>query len=127
MSSLLLVLALPRQLDPKEKLTLVTADSRVFRDDLLGLGSQAERNRIVIGDIEGSKVFGKRVYAPATADSGRRHRKRCSCLRRVAPRRKSGHSGATFHLHWIPADNAGNSSYDRAAYLRHHNHMSDHA
>jgi hypothetical protein len=30
-------------------------------------------------------------------------------------------------LHWIPADNAGNPSPDRAAYLRHHNHMPDDA
>ncbi|MCA0004085.1 MULTISPECIES: hypothetical protein [unclassified Mesorhizobium] len=57
MSSLLLVPTLLRQLPPKAKLAVVTADSRVFRDDLLGLSDQADRDRIVIGGIEGGKIL----------------------------------------------------------------------
>ncbi|MER9071062.1 hypothetical protein NKH84_31960 [Mesorhizobium sp. M0902] len=57
MSSLLLVPTLLRQLPPKVKLAIVTYDSRVFRDDLLGLSDQADRDRIVIGGTEGGKML----------------------------------------------------------------------
>ncbi|WP_246804857.1 hypothetical protein [Mesorhizobium mediterraneum] len=56
MSSLLLVPALLRQLPPETKLAVVTADSRVFRDDLLGLSDPKERVQMVIGGIEGGKM-----------------------------------------------------------------------
>ncbi|MER9670638.1 hypothetical protein [Mesorhizobium sp. M0203] len=98
MSSLLLVPALLRQLHPKAKLAVVTADSRVFQDDLLGLSDQADRDRIVIGGIEGGKLLENEYMRPPqptdVADI-----ERCSCLRRAAPRRKSGHRCATVHLH----------------------------
>lgn len=64
MSSLLLVPALLRQLPPKAKLAVVTADSRVFRDDLLGLSDQAERDRVVIGGIEGGKMLENAYMRP---------------------------------------------------------------
>ncbi|PBB30527.1 hypothetical protein CK221_28775 [Mesorhizobium sp. WSM3868] len=64
MSSLLLVPALLRQLPPEKKLAVVTADSRVFRGDLLGLSDPDARARIVVGGVEGGKMLENEYMRP---------------------------------------------------------------
>ncbi|OAP45531.1 hypothetical protein [Sinorhizobium americanum] len=51
-SSLLFVPALLRQLAPAKKLAVITADSRHFSEDLLGIQHPGDRRRVVIGGIE---------------------------------------------------------------------------
>ncbi|WP_346770999.1 hypothetical protein [Bradyrhizobium sp. CW9] len=57
MSSLLLVPALLRQLPSTAKLAIVTFDSTYCREDLLGVDDPAARSRVVIGGIEGGKLW----------------------------------------------------------------------
>lgn len=57
LSSLLLVPTLLRQLPPAAKLAVVTFDSTQFSDDMLGLDNPVARERVVIGGVEGSKVW----------------------------------------------------------------------
>ncbi|AZO13077.1 hypothetical protein EN836_29855 [Mesorhizobium sp. M1C.F.Ca.ET.193.01.1.1] len=57
MSSLLLAPTLLRQLPPVAKLAVVAAQSRHLGEDLLGIDDPAERARIVIGGIDGSKLL----------------------------------------------------------------------
>jgi hypothetical protein len=64
MSSLLLVPALLRELPPKAKLAVVTADSRHCGEDLLGVDDPADRARIVIGGIEGGKLLQNEMMRP---------------------------------------------------------------
>ncbi|MBY2918504.1 hypothetical protein HF206_31050 [Rhizobium leguminosarum] len=52
-SSLLLIPTLLRQIGPAKKLAVLTADSRHLGEDLLGLKNAHDRERIVIGGIEG--------------------------------------------------------------------------
>ncbi|TFV36148.1 hypothetical protein E4K65_45895 [Bradyrhizobium niftali] len=64
MSSLLLVPALLRQLPPAAKLAVITADARHFGQNLVGLDSPAERARVVIGGIEGGKLWQNEMKRP---------------------------------------------------------------
>jgi hypothetical protein len=52
-SSLLLIPTLLRQIGPTKKLAVLTADSRHLGEDLLGVKNAHERERVVIGGIEG--------------------------------------------------------------------------
>lgn len=64
MSSLLLIPALLRQLGSAAKLAVVTADSKALGEDLLGVNNPAERSRIVIGGIEGGKLWQNEMKRP---------------------------------------------------------------
>lgn len=57
MSSLLILPALLRQLPRPAKIAVLTYDSIQFDEDLLGINDPAERARIVVGGIEGSKYW----------------------------------------------------------------------
>ncbi|WP_349510020.1 hypothetical protein [Bradyrhizobium sp. Ghvi] len=57
LSSLLLLPALLRQLPAASKLAVVTFDSTHCGEDLLGLDDPAARARVVIGGIEGGKLW----------------------------------------------------------------------
>lgn len=57
MSSLILLPALLRQLPRPAKIAVLTYDSTQLGEDLLGINDPAERTRIVIGGIEGSKYW----------------------------------------------------------------------
>ncbi|QOZ38361.1 hypothetical protein XH92_36235 [Bradyrhizobium sp. CCBAU 53421] len=65
MSSLLLLPALLRQLPRSAKVAVLTYDSTQLGEDLLGVDDPAERARIVIGGIEGSKFWNDELKRPA--------------------------------------------------------------
>jgi hypothetical protein len=52
-SSLLLIPTILRQIGPTKNLAVLTADSRPLGEDLLGVKNAHERERVVIGGIEG--------------------------------------------------------------------------
>lgn len=64
MSSLLLLPALLRQIPTAAKIAVVTADSRHCGEDLLGVENPAERARLVIGGIEGGKLWHNEMRRP---------------------------------------------------------------
>lgn len=64
MSSLLLVPALLRQLPITAKLAVVTADATHFDEGLLGLDDPLERARVVIGGVEGGKLWENEMRRP---------------------------------------------------------------
>lgn len=64
MSSLLLVPALLRQLPLAAKLAIVTADSTYCGEDLLGINDPADRTRVVIGGVEGGKLWQNEMKRP---------------------------------------------------------------
>ncbi|MER8671591.1 hypothetical protein NKH45_31430 [Mesorhizobium sp. M1156] len=63
-SSLIMVPMLLRQLPPPTKLAVITADSRVFAEDWLGLSDPIDRARIVVGGIEGGKLMQNEAMCP---------------------------------------------------------------
>lgn len=63
-SSLLLVPMLLRQLPSAAKLAIVTADSTQCTEDLLGLDDVALRKKVVIGGIEGGKLWQNEMKIP---------------------------------------------------------------
>ncbi|MER9751823.1 hypothetical protein [Mesorhizobium sp. M0140] len=65
MSSLLLLPTLIRQSPPSAKIGVVTYDSTCFGDGLLGLHDPAEKDRVVVGGIEGSKYWHDERKHPA--------------------------------------------------------------
>ncbi|UCI31813.1 hypothetical protein [Mesorhizobium sp. B4-1-4] len=65
LSSLLLLPALIRQLPPSAKIAVLTYDSTHCGDDLLGIDDPAERERVVVGGIEGSKYWHDELKHPA--------------------------------------------------------------
>ncbi|MER8703761.1 hypothetical protein NKH30_31685 [Mesorhizobium sp. M1273] len=69
MSSLLLAPTLLRQLPPAAKLAVVAAQSRHLGEDMLGVDDPADRARIVIGGIDGSKlVQNENMRPPPSTD-----------------------------------------------------------
>lgn len=64
LSSLLLIPSLLRQLPPAAKLAVVTADSRIFGEDLLRGCSPSDRARIVIGGVEGGALLRNEMMRP---------------------------------------------------------------
>lgn len=64
MSSLLLLPALLRQIPTAAKIAVVTADSRHCGEDLLGVENPVERARLVIGGVEGSKLWHNEMKRP---------------------------------------------------------------
>ncbi|MER8977040.1 hypothetical protein [Mesorhizobium sp. M0800] len=64
MSSLLLVPTLLRLLAPTHKIAVVAADSRHFREDLLGLENPRDRARVVIGGVEAGDFFRNALMHP---------------------------------------------------------------
>lgn len=64
MSSLLLLPLLLRQLPKQAKIAVLTADSTQLGKDLLGIGGPADRERIVIGGIEGSEFWHDEMKRP---------------------------------------------------------------
>lgn len=64
LSSLVQVPSLLRQISPKAKLGIVTADSTLLTDDMLGLDNPADRARIVIGGIEGGALLRNEMMRP---------------------------------------------------------------
>jgi hypothetical protein len=63
-SSLLLIPSLLRQLAPGKKLAVLTADSRHFGDDLLGIQDADDRERVVVGGIEGGVYIRNALARP---------------------------------------------------------------
>lgn len=75
---------------------------------MIYLDSVIERARIVIGGIEGGKMLeNEYMCPPQRTDIADIDNDVAACVI-PAPRRRSGNHCATVHLHWIPADNAGN-------------------
>ncbi|MFK4492180.1 hypothetical protein [Bradyrhizobium sp. USDA 336] len=64
MSSLLLAPALLRQLPPAAKLAVLSADSRHCGEDLLGISDPGERMRVVVGGVEGGKLWQNEMKRP---------------------------------------------------------------
>ncbi|MEY9981551.1 hypothetical protein ABH995_000888 [Bradyrhizobium yuanmingense] len=64
MSSLLLLPALLRQVQPRGKIAVVTYDSRHCGEDLIGIRDAADRARVVIGGIEGGKYWRDELKRP---------------------------------------------------------------
>ncbi|MDA9421021.1 hypothetical protein [Bradyrhizobium sp. CCBAU 53380] len=64
MSSLLLVPTLLRQLPPSAKLAVVAVDSTSCGKDLLQVDDPAQRARVVIGGIEGGKLWQNQMQRP---------------------------------------------------------------
>ncbi|MGX9181631.1 hypothetical protein [Mesorhizobium sp. BHbdii] len=64
MSSLLLVPMLLRQLPLAAKLAVVTADSTHCSEGLLGVKDPAERGRVIIGGVEGGKLWQNEMKLP---------------------------------------------------------------
>lgn len=64
MSSLLLLPLMLRQLSKQAKIAVVTFDSTQLREELLGIDAAADRARIVIGGIEGSKFWHDEMKRP---------------------------------------------------------------
>ncbi|TYL92457.1 hypothetical protein FXB40_25035 [Bradyrhizobium rifense] len=65
MSSLLLLPALLRQMPRNRKMAVLTYDSTHCGDELLGVEEPSERDRIVIGGIEGGKFWHDELKRPA--------------------------------------------------------------
>lgn len=65
MSSLLLLPELLRQVPPAAKIAVLTYDATKCNDDLLGIGDPAERARIVVGGLEGTKFWHDEHKRPA--------------------------------------------------------------
>lgn len=65
MSSLLMLPALLRQLPPLGKIAVLTYDSAHCSEDLLGINDPHERQKIVIGGIEGGKFWHDEMKRPA--------------------------------------------------------------
>ncbi|MCG5486123.1 MAG: hypothetical protein KK482_20780 [Sinorhizobium meliloti] len=63
-SSLLLIPTLLRQIAPAKKLAVLTADSRHCTEDLLGIQVPADRERVVIGGIEGGEYVRNALARP---------------------------------------------------------------
>lgn len=63
-SSLILLPLLLRQLSRSAKIGVMTFDARAFREDWLGIGDPAERRRVVIGGVEGGKLFHNESKCP---------------------------------------------------------------
>ncbi|MCA1363372.1 hypothetical protein I6F14_23375 [Bradyrhizobium sp. IC3069] len=57
MSSLLLLPTLLRIVNTSKKIAVLTFDSRICREDLLGISNPRERVRIVIGGAEGGEYW----------------------------------------------------------------------
>ncbi|MCK1554763.1 hypothetical protein IVB11_38450 [Bradyrhizobium sp. 177] len=69
MSSLLLLPTLLRQVPSQFKIAVLTYDSSCLSDDLLGINDPVERERIVVGGIEGGKFWhDERKRPPAPFD-----------------------------------------------------------
>ncbi|WP_456828368.1 hypothetical protein [Bradyrhizobium sp. USDA 4518] len=66
-SSLLLLATLLRQLPPAGKLAVMTADTRHCAEDLLRVDDPADRARVVIGGIEGGKLWQNEMKRPPPA------------------------------------------------------------
>ncbi|TFV36624.1 hypothetical protein E4K65_44795 [Bradyrhizobium niftali] len=64
MSSLLVLPALLRQVAPGAKVAIVTADSKHCDEELLGVSDRAERARLVIGGLEGGKLWHNELQRP---------------------------------------------------------------
>lgn len=64
MSSLLLLPALIRQAPPHGKIAVLTYDSTHCEDGMLGINNLADRSRVVIGGIEGGKVWQNEMMRP---------------------------------------------------------------
>ncbi|MDX8449887.1 hypothetical protein [Mesorhizobium captivum] len=64
LSSLLLVPSLLRQLPPTAKLAVVTADSTHCSEGMLGVDDPDQRARVVIGGIEGGKLWQNEMRLP---------------------------------------------------------------
>ncbi len=64
LSSLLLMPVLLRQLAPNAKLAVVTADSRIFGEDLFGGCGPGDRARIVVGGVEGGALLRNEMMRP---------------------------------------------------------------
>ncbi|SFQ36667.1 hypothetical protein SAMN05216330_1348 [Bradyrhizobium sp. Ghvi] len=64
MSALIMAPALLRQLPPAAQLAIVTSDSRLFTEDLLGIAAPAERARIVVGGTEGGNMWRNAAMIP---------------------------------------------------------------
>nr|WP_246684480.1 MULTISPECIES: hypothetical protein [unclassified Mesorhizobium] len=65
MSALLMVPMLLRQLAPPAKLAIVTADSTQCSEDLFGGADTAIRGRVVLGGIEGGKLWQNEMKLPS--------------------------------------------------------------
>ncbi|MBX4921872.1 MULTISPECIES: hypothetical protein [Rhizobium] len=63
-SSLLLIPSLLRQLAPRKKLAVLTADSRHLSDHLLGIQDVVDRERVVVGGIEGNLYMSNALARP---------------------------------------------------------------
>ncbi|UVO30455.1 hypothetical protein [Bradyrhizobium arachidis] len=64
LSSLLLLPTLLRQLPVRRKLVILTADSSCCDEALLGIEDPAQRARVVIGGIEGGKLWQNEMVRP---------------------------------------------------------------
>lgn len=64
LSSLILIPTLLRQLPSDAKLAVITADSTLFGDDLLGDCSASDRVRVVVGGVEGGKLLRNEMMRP---------------------------------------------------------------
>lgn len=64
LSSLLLTPVLLRQLSPKAKVAIVTADSQYLKQDLVGLESPDDQSRIIIGGVEGGALWQNEMKRP---------------------------------------------------------------
>ncbi|WP_235886023.1 hypothetical protein, partial [Bradyrhizobium niftali] len=64
LSSLLVLPALLRQVAPGAKVAIVTADSKHCDEELLGVSDRAERARLVIGGLEGGKLWHNELQRP---------------------------------------------------------------
>lgn len=69
MSSLLLISTLVRQLPPSAKIAVLTYDSAHCSEDLLGVEDAAQRERIVIGGIEGGEFWYNEMKRPVPPTS----------------------------------------------------------
>ncbi|MER8607435.1 hypothetical protein NKH48_27660 [Mesorhizobium sp. M1233] len=63
-SSLILLPVLLRQLSPSAKIGVMTFDARAFREEWLGIADPADRRRVVIGGVEGGKLFHNESMCP---------------------------------------------------------------
>jgi hypothetical protein len=63
-SSLLLLPALLRQVPPPAKIAVLTADSTILSEDLLGIDNPEARARVVIGGVEGGMLWRNELKRP---------------------------------------------------------------
>lgn len=66
-SALVMVPALLRQLPPAAQLAVVTSDSSLFTEDLLGISDPVDRARIVVGGTQGGKMSQNAAMTPPRA------------------------------------------------------------